>query len=184
MYFVLSRALACGTVDCTFVRTDAWLDFSRDLVSLWPKLGQGQKQMRRLFNYHHCSHSQCLKETGVHVPGQMWQPRSLRNSFDNKKRCATRRHMHTQYSIDPSNSNGEYGQTLAQAPSSCEHPFPFPFFREYFVQSRSADCVNHSLPNVTWRAVISSEIDPLFGHSRANVPSRDRCGNVYVRSAL
>ena len=28
------RAVTCGTVDCTFVRTDAWLDFSRDLVSL------------------------------------------------------------------------------------------------------------------------------------------------------
>ena len=40
MYFVLSRAVASSTVDCTFVRTDAWLDFSRDLVSLWPKTRQ------------------------------------------------------------------------------------------------------------------------------------------------
>ena len=46
MYFVLSRAVTCGKVDCTFVRTDAWLDFSRDLVSLWLKTRQGQKQMR------------------------------------------------------------------------------------------------------------------------------------------
>ena len=37
MYFVLSRSVTCRTVDCTFVRTDAWLDFSRDLVSLWSK---------------------------------------------------------------------------------------------------------------------------------------------------
>ena len=34
MYFVLSRAVTRGTVDCTFVRADVWLDFSRDLVSL------------------------------------------------------------------------------------------------------------------------------------------------------
>ena len=46
MYFVLSRAVTCGTVDCTFVRTDAWLDFSQDLVSLWSKTREGQKQMR------------------------------------------------------------------------------------------------------------------------------------------
>ena len=37
MYFVLSGAVTYGTVDCTFVRTDAWLDFSGDLVSLWTK---------------------------------------------------------------------------------------------------------------------------------------------------
>ena len=43
MYFVQSRTFTRGTVDCTFVRADAWLDFSRDLVSLWSKTRQGQK---------------------------------------------------------------------------------------------------------------------------------------------
>ena len=43
MYFVLSRAVTRGAVDCTFVRTGAWLDFSRDLVSLWSKTRQGQR---------------------------------------------------------------------------------------------------------------------------------------------
>ena len=33
----LSRTVTCGTVDCTFVGADAWLDFCQDLVSLWPK---------------------------------------------------------------------------------------------------------------------------------------------------
>ena len=46
MYFVLFGTVTCGTVDCTFVRTDAWLDFSRDLVSLWPKIRPGQEKMR------------------------------------------------------------------------------------------------------------------------------------------
>ena len=32
MYFVLSGAVTYGTVDCTFVRTDAWLNFSQDCV--------------------------------------------------------------------------------------------------------------------------------------------------------
>ena len=41
MYFVLSGGVTHGTVDCTFVRTDAWLNFSRDLVSLRPKTRQG-----------------------------------------------------------------------------------------------------------------------------------------------
>ena len=35
MYFNLSGVVTYRTVDCTFVRTHAWLDFSRDLVSLW-----------------------------------------------------------------------------------------------------------------------------------------------------
>ena len=41
MYSVLSGAVTNGTVDCSFVRTDAWLDFSRDLVSLWPQTRRG-----------------------------------------------------------------------------------------------------------------------------------------------
>ena len=83
MYFVLSRAVACGTVDCTFVRTDAWLDFSRDLVSLWPKLVKGRSKC-----------GDCSLVTTVRTPSfsknrcprprSMWQPRFLRNSFDNK----------------------------------------------------------------------------------------------------
>ena len=32
MYFVQSRTVTRGTVYCTFVRADAWSDFSRDLV--------------------------------------------------------------------------------------------------------------------------------------------------------
>ena len=48
MYFVMSRAVASGTVVCTFVRADARLDFSRDLVSLWTKTCQLEEQLRRL----------------------------------------------------------------------------------------------------------------------------------------
>ena len=62
MYFVLSRAVASGTVGCTFVGADTWLDFSRDLVSLRAKTCQWELQMRRLFARHHSSHSQFLKE--------------------------------------------------------------------------------------------------------------------------
>ena len=40
IYFVLLGTVTCGTVDFTFVRTDAWLYFSRDLVSLWPETRQ------------------------------------------------------------------------------------------------------------------------------------------------
>ena len=46
MYFVLSRAVTCGTVDWTVDRADAWLDFSQDPVLLWPKIRQLQEQMR------------------------------------------------------------------------------------------------------------------------------------------
>ena len=45
-------------------------------------------------------------------PRSMWQPRSLRNFFDNKSGAppATTATMHTaRYSVDPSNSNREYG---------------------------------------------------------------------------
>ena len=82
MYFVLLGTVTCGTVDCAFVRTDAWLDFSRDLVSLWPKTRGRSK----------CG--DCLLVTTVRTPSfsenrcprprSMWQPRSLKNSLDNK----------------------------------------------------------------------------------------------------
>ena len=47
---------------CTFVRSDAWLNFSWDLVSLRTKTCQREEQMRRQFTCHHSSHSQLLEE--------------------------------------------------------------------------------------------------------------------------
>ena len=84
MYFVLFGTITRGTVDCTFVRADAWLDFSWDLVSLWSKTRQGQSRC-----------GDCSLVTTAHTPSfsnknrctrprSMWQPRYLENSFDNK----------------------------------------------------------------------------------------------------
>ena len=79
--FVLSRAVTRGTVDCTFVRTDAWLDFSRDLVSLWSKTRQGQKVDAVTVRLSPQLALPVSQRTDDHVPDQCV---SLRNSFDNK----------------------------------------------------------------------------------------------------
>ena len=84
MYFVLSGPVTYGTVDCTFVRTDAWLDFSRDLVS---PVAQNSSKVEAT------AATVCLpplfalptsQRTGARDPDLMWQPRSLKNSFESK----------------------------------------------------------------------------------------------------
>ena len=96
-FSVFSRfiTVTCGAVDCTFVRTDAWLDFSRDHVSLWPKTRQGYS-----FSKNRCPR-----------PRSMWQPRSLKHSFDNNSGA----HPGTTYtrntSVDSCNSNREKRQS-------------------------------------------------------------------------
>ena len=204
MYFVLSRAVTCGTVDCTFVRTDAWLDFSRDLVSQNSSRAEADAVTVRLspqLATPSFSKKRCPR------PGSMWQPRS-RDFLRQQERCATKYHVHTQHSIDPSNCNRECGQSpgfqclivtkteghglleldplRAQTPSSCEHPFPT--FREYSVQSRNVSILCQSLLlqcNLAYCDLLRSRqrmmCSPLHVPS---VPSRDRCGNVYMRSAL
>ena len=73
-----------------------------NVVSLWSKTRQGQKEMRRLFACHHSSHSQFLEEqmstSQVNVAAEVSQ-----EYLPHQERCATRYHVHTQYSIDPSN---------------------------------------------------------------------------------
>ena len=83
MYSVLSGAVTCGTVDCTLARTDAWLDFSQDLVSLWSKFVEGKSRCGD------CSlvttaRTPSFSKNRCPRPRSTWQPRSLRNSFDNK----------------------------------------------------------------------------------------------------
>ena len=83
MYFVLSRAVICGTVDCTFVRTDSWLDISRILCPCGPKLIKGKSR---------CGDSSLVttartpsfSKNRCPRPRSMWQPRSLRNFCDIK----------------------------------------------------------------------------------------------------
>ena len=137
MYFVLFGTVTCGTVDCAFVWTDTWLDFSRDLVPLAQNSSRVDK----------CG--DCLLATTVLTPNfsknrcprprSMWQPRSLKNSFDNKSgappgttytrstpltpaipgfQCliVAKTECHGRRKLDPLST---------QAPSSCKHLFPF-----------------------------------------------------------
>ena len=67
MYFVLSGVVTYRTVDCTFVRTDAWQNFSRDLVSLWSSRAKTDAVTVRLSPQFAHPVSQ---RTDVHVPGQ------------------------------------------------------------------------------------------------------------------
>ena len=110
------------------------------------------------------SHSKLLKEQvpAIHIDVATEVSKKI---FRQQERCSSRHH--TQYSIDTSNSNKEYGQSLAfqclivsnaeghgllvldplraQTPSSCEQLFPL--FEEYFVQSRSVRILYQSLPS-------------------------------------
>ena len=141
MYFVLSGAVIHGTVD--FVRD--WIS-AGTLCPCSPKTRQGQKQMRRVFAFHHCSHSQLLKEqvpaTQIDVASEV-----SKKFFRQQERRSPRYYIHTQYSTNSSNSNREYCQTpgfqslivakteghglskldplRTQVPSSCKHLFPF-----------------------------------------------------------
>ena len=109
MYFVLFGTVTCGTVDCTFVRTDAWLDFSRDLLSLWSKFFQDSR----------CG--DCSLVTTARTPSfsKKQMPTSQINVaaevsqefLRKKERRSPKHHTHTQYSIDLSDSNTEYGQS-------------------------------------------------------------------------
>ena len=145
MYFVLSRAVTCGTVDCTFVRADAWLDFSRDLVSLWSKTRQGKSRC-----------GDCSLVTTARTPSfsknrwprprSMWQPRSLRNSFDSRSGAPPGSTCTRSAPSAPAIPTGSMARVLVssvsslpkteglglleleplytQTPSSCEHLFP------------------------------------------------------------
>ena len=139
MYFVLFGTDTSGTVDCTFVRTDAWLDFSQDLVSLWPKTRQRSEQMRRLFTFHHGSHSQLLKEqmptTQINVPTEV----SQKFFRQQERRSPKAPHTHaiptgsiasvlvSSVSSLPKQKVMAFASWIRcvfRPPSSCGHPFP------------------------------------------------------------
>ena len=140
MHCLLFRAVASGTVNCTFVRSDAWLDFSWDLVSLRTKTCQGEEQMRRLLTCHHSSHSQLL-EGQVSTSQVNMTTDVFPSFFRQQERCSSRYQVHTQYSIATSNSKGSIsvsslpkGKVMAfsslifsmpKNPLGCKHPFPF-----------------------------------------------------------
>ena len=175
--------------------------------------------MRRLFACHHSSHAQFLKEqmytSQVNVASHVSQ-----ELLRQQERCSSRHNMQVQYSIDPSNSNREYGQSPGfqclivtktegrsrpsrAGPSACSGPIfvCVPTFREYFVQSRNVSILCQSLPsqcNLGCSDLLRNRQRMMFsplhrlwalvflclGIRVPKVPSRDRCGNVYVRSAL
>ena len=111
MHCLLFRAVASGTVNCTFVRSDAWLDFSWDLVSLRTKTCQGEEQMRQLLTCHHSSHSQLLEEQ-VSTSQVNMTTDVFPSFFRQQERCSSRYQVHTQYSIATSNSKGSMATVL------------------------------------------------------------------------
>ena len=92
-------------------------------------------------------------------PRSMWQPRFLRNSFDNSSGARPGTTCTHSAPLTPAFSTGSVAGVLvtqteghglleldslrAQAPSSCEHPFPF--FREHSDQSGSVSILCQSL---------------------------------------
>ena len=68
--FFKTRTVTCGTVDGTFIRADVWLDFSRDLVSLWTKVCQGQRAGAVTVRLSPQLATPVSQRTDDHVPGQ------------------------------------------------------------------------------------------------------------------
>ena len=113
-------------------------------------------------------------------PRSMWQPRSLKNSFDNKSGAPPGTTYTSNTPLTPAIPTGNIARVLFSSvsslprrkvmafaswircvfrpPSSYEHPFPL-LKSTLSNQETRASCVNHSIPNVTWGAVISSEIN-------------------------
>ena len=169
MHFVLSRAVASGTVDCTFVRADMWLDFSQDLVSLWTKTCQWAEANAATVRLSPQLALPVSRRTDVHDPDQC-DHRGLSKILSTKRAAllqAPRVHavLHCHQ-----HSNKEYGRCPGfqclivtkteghgllkldllhvQTQLFCEHPFPL-FENIWSNQEAGASCVNYSLSNVT-----------------------------------
>ena len=153
MYFVLSRAVAGGTVDCTFVMRAV---FQPGSLSPWPKLVKCRSKCGD------CplvttARTPVSQRTDVHGPSQCGSRRYFKKSFDNTSGAlpgttCTRRTPLTPaipagsmatvpgfqcLVVTKTEGHGlvELDLLRAQTPSSCEHPFPL-FESTFFVQSR------------------------------------------------
>ena len=122
MYFVQSRTVTRGTVDCTFVRANAWLDFSQDLVSLVVQKSSRAKEDAVTVRLSPQLALPVSQRTHDHVPDQC----------DNKSGApphttptgSTARVLVSSDSSTEGPGLLELDPLSAQAPSSCEHLFP------------------------------------------------------------
>ena len=167
--------------------------------------------MRRLFTCHQCSHSQFLKEqmsmAHVNVAAEVFQKflrqqeRCTQHSIDTSNSNKEYGHSPAFHYLIVTKKEGhgllELDPLRAQTPSSCEHPFPF--FESALSGSVSILCQSLlSRCSLRCSDLLRNRRRMMFsplhrswvfvflclGIHAPNVPSRDRCGNVFVRSGL